>query len=120
MIDFLCEGKTRGETMIVRYDIILYIYIYIQDVSIKELHEEVKQHKKEIKELRQFISSFSLNFLLYIYIYCKICNILTYVIPSFNIIFLIFNLCIGVILPCSMNDPERMAYDHIQISVVGQ
>ncbi|RVW18795.1 hypothetical protein CK203_102744 [Vitis vinifera] len=27
-----------------------------KDVSIKELHEEVKQHKKEIKELRQFIS----------------------------------------------------------------
>ncbi|WKA12164.1 hypothetical protein VitviT2T_029580 [Vitis vinifera] len=27
-----------------------------KEVSIKELHEEVKQHKKEIKELRQFIS----------------------------------------------------------------
>ena len=27
-----------------------------KDVNIKELHEEVKQHKKEIKELRQFIS----------------------------------------------------------------
>ncbi|RVW17992.1 hypothetical protein CK203_109384 [Vitis vinifera] len=27
-----------------------------KEVNIKELHEEVKQHKKEIKELRQFIS----------------------------------------------------------------
>ena len=36
---------------------LIYIYIYNRfdqqspkDVSIKELHEEVKQHKKEIKE----------------------------------------------------------------------
>ena len=42
---------------------LIYIYIYNRfdqqspkDVSIKELHEEVKQYKKEIKELRQFIS----------------------------------------------------------------